>query len=133
MRWRSLVPPSHERVWILAAARLGAPSTFPLFGPVEAAMARAPKHEALTLCANGWGRPWTYNGFSTSWAKQKGKLETDGAIQPGLTLKGLRHTVATILAEMGKDHGSIALVLGHATETMAKHYSRRADMTSRAT
>ncbi|WP_244619158.1 tyrosine-type recombinase/integrase [Rhizobium sp. 18055] len=63
----------------------------------------------------------------------KGKLETDAAIQPGLTLKGLRHTVATILAEMGKDHGTIALVLGHATEAMAKHYSRRANMTLRAT
>jgi integrase len=96
-------------------------------------MARAPRHDALTLCANIWGRPWTYNGFSSSWAKFKGGLEKDGSIQPGLTLKGLRHTVATILAEMGKDNGTIALVLGHATEAMAKHYSRRADMTRRAT
>lgn len=54
-------------------------------------------------------------------------------IQPGLTLKGLRHTVATILAEIGKDNGTIALVLGPATEAMATHYSRRADMTTRAT
>ncbi|MBO0140231.1 hypothetical protein JZX87_03505 [Agrobacterium sp. Ap1] len=47
-------------------------------------------------------------------------------------MKGLRHTVGTILAEMGYDHGSIALILGHATETMAKHYSRRADLTKKA-
>lgn len=113
--------------------KTGRPIYLPLFEPVEEAMARAPKHDALTLCANSLGRPWTYNGFSTSWAKQKGKLEADGVIQPGLTLKGLRHTVATILAEMGKDNGTIALVLGHATEAMAKHYSRRADMTARAT
>ncbi|MGA1831541.1 tyrosine-type recombinase/integrase [Rhizobium wenxiniae] len=112
--------------------KTGRPIYLPLFEPVEAAMARAPRHDALTLCANSLGRPWTYNGFSTSWAKQKAKLEVDGAIQPGLTLKGLRHTVATILAEMGKDNGTIALVLGHATEAMAKHYSRRADMTARA-
>jgi hypothetical protein len=26
---------------------------------------------------------------------------------------------------MGKDHGTITLVLGHATKAMAKHYSRR--------
>jgi integrase len=48
-------------------------------------------------------------------------------VQPGLTLKGLRHTVANILREMGKDYGTILLVLGQATEAMAKHYSRRAD------
>jgi len=36
--------------------------------------------------------------------------------------------VGTILAEMGKDNGTIALVLGHATEAMAKHYLRRAEV-----
>lgn len=54
--------------------------------------------------------------------------EIDGAVQPGLTRRGLRHTVGTILAEMGKDNGTIALVLGHATEAMAKHYLRRAEV-----
>nr|WP_245291479.1 tyrosine-type recombinase/integrase [Neorhizobium galegae] len=41
----------------------------------------------------------------------------------------MRHTVGTILAEMGCDRGTIALILGHATEAMTKHYSRRADRT----
>ncbi|MEB2848323.1 tyrosine-type recombinase/integrase [Endobacterium cereale] len=113
--------------------KTGRPIYLPLFEPVASAMARAPKHDAVTICANSWGRPWTYSGFSSSWITLKGKMEAEGVIQPGLTLKGLRHTVATILAEMGKDHGTIALVLGHATEAMAKHYSRRADMTRRAT
>ncbi|WP_421594203.1 hypothetical protein [Shinella sp. M27] len=59
--------------------------------------------------------------------------EIDGAVQPGLTRRGgLRHTVGTILAEMGKDNGTIALVLGHATEAMAKHYLRRADRSRQA-
>lgn len=48
-------------------------------------------------------------------------------MQPGLTLKGLRHTVATILREMGKDYATIAEMLGQKTEAMAKHYSRRAE------
>ncbi|MDX3978020.1 MAG: hypothetical protein QHC91_28155 [Shinella sp.] len=39
-------------------------------------------------------------------------------------MKSLRHTVATILAEMGKDSGTVQLALGHATEAMAKHCSR---------
>lgn len=111
--------------------KTGRPIYLPLFEPVAEAIARAPKHDALTLCANSRGMTWTYNGFSTSWLKFKGQFEAEGVVQPGLMLKGLRHTVATILAEMGKDHGTIALVLGHATEAMAKHYSRRANLTAR--
>ncbi|MBB4104544.1 tyrosine-type recombinase/integrase [Allorhizobium borbori] len=101
--------------------------------PLAEALSQAPTHDAITLCANSHGKPWTYNGFSTNWAKIKGKLEQEGKVQPGLTLKGLRHTVASILREMGKDYGTIQLVLGHATEAMARHYSRRADMTRQAT
>ncbi len=100
----------------------GRPIYVPLFEAVAEAIANAPKHDALTLCANSRGATWTYNSFSTNWAKLKRALEADGVVQPGLTFKGLRHTVATILAEMGMDHGTIALVLGHATEAMAKHH-----------
>lgn len=113
--------------------KTGRPVYLPVFEPVTIALGAAPKHDAITLCANSRGKPWTYNGFSTNWDKLKKQMENAGAIQPGLTLKGLRHTVGTILAEMGKDNGTIALVLGHATEAMAKHYSRRADRTSQAT
>jgi len=109
--------------------KTGQPVYLPLLEPVADAIARSPVHDAITLCANSRGKPWTYNGFSTNWSKLKKQLEDAGAIQPGLTLKGLRHTVGSILAEMGKDNGTIALVLGHATEAMAKHYSRRADRT----
>ncbi|ASP85488.1 site-specific recombinase [Sinorhizobium meliloti] len=113
--------------------KTGQPVYLPLFAPAAESLAKAPKHDAITLCANSRGKPWTYNGFSTSWDKLKKKLEKEGKVQPGLTLKGLRHTVGTILAEMGKDNGTIALVLGHATEAMAKHYSRRADRSRQTT
>jgi integrase len=112
--------------------KTGQPVYLPLFEPVAIALANAPKHDAITLCANSRGKSWTYNGFSTNWDKLKRALEEEQGIQPGLTLKGLRHTVGTILAEMGKDNGTIALVLGHATEAMAKHYSRRADRSRQA-
>ncbi|TCU18796.1 tyrosine-type recombinase/integrase [Rhizobium sullae] len=105
----------------------------PFISQLADAMAAVPKHDAITLCANSRGKPWTYNGFSTNWDRIKKKLEESGAVQPGLTLKGLRHTVATILREMGMDYATIQLVLGHATEAMARHYSRRADMTAQAT
>lgn len=100
----------------------------PLLKPVADALAAAPSHSAITLCANMHGKPWTVSGFRASWRPIRLKLEEASSVQPGLTLKGLRHTVATILREMNMDYGTIANVLGHRTEAMAKHYSRRADM-----
>lgn len=113
--------------------KTGQPVYLPIFEPVSAALAAAPRHDAITLCANSHGKPWTGSGFRASWRPIRQKLETEGKVQPGLTLKGLRHTVGTILAEMGKDNATIALVLGHASEAMAKHYSRRADRTRQTT
>ncbi len=54
-------------------------------------------------------------------------------MQPGLTLKGLRHTVTTILSEMGYDERTIADMLGQRTTAMARHYSSRADKTRKLT
>jgi integrase len=57
----------------------------------------------------------------------RAKLEAQGKVAPGLTLKGLRHTVAMILSEMSFDDRTTADCLGQKTEAMARHYSRRAD------
>lgn len=113
--------------------KTGVPVWVPLPSPVIDALAAEPKHPAttLTLCANSYGKPWTVSGFRASWRPVRQKLEKDEKVQPGLTLKGLRHTVATILREMGKDHATIAEMLGQKTEAMAKHYSRRADMSKK--
>ena len=51
--------------------------------------------------ANSNGRPWTLSGFRASWRPVRMKLEAQGKIGPGLTLYGLRHTVAVILREIG--------------------------------
>ncbi len=94
-------------------------------------LAIAPSHDAITLCATSYGKPWTLSGFQSSWARVKRKLEISNAVQPGLTLKGLRHTVATILAEMGCDERTIADMLGQKTTEMARHYSRHANKTEK--
>jgi integrase len=49
-------------------------------------------------------------------------------IGPGLTLYGLRHTVAVILREMGCDERTIADALGQAEPKMALHYAKQADL-----
>jgi integrase len=57
------------------------------------------------------------------------KLEQEGRIGPGLTLYGLRHTMAVILRESGCDERAIADALGQKTIEMARHYAKGADLT----
>ncbi len=56
------------------------------------------------------------------------QLEKDGQIGSGLTLYGLRHTVAVILREMGRSERDIADALGQKTIEMARHYAKGADL-----
>lgn len=107
--------------------KTGAAVWLPLPAQLEAELRAAPPHSAVTVCANSQGRPWTVSGFRASWRTVRLRLEEAEAVAPGLTLKGLRHTVATILAEAGFDDRTIADVLGQRTTAMAQHYSRRAD------
>jgi integrase len=91
-------------------------------------LAVAPSHNAVTLCANSFGRPWTESGFRASWRKLRLKLEQSGHVGAALTLYGLRHTVAVILRESGADERTIADALGQKTIEMARHYARGADL-----
>jgi integrase len=56
------------------------------------------------------------------------RLEIEGRVGPGLTLYGLRHTVAVILREIGCDERTIADALGQKTIEMARHYAKGADL-----
>ena len=100
----------------------------PIAPTLQAAFDAAPKYDALTVLANKSGLPWTYNGFSTVWHRFKAKQVEAGKIPADLTMKGLRHTVATILREAGVHPREIADLLGQKTESMAQHYSRNARM-----
>src|SRR5262249_13813642 len=83
---------------------------------------------AVTLCANSHGLPWTESGFRASWRKVRKQLEKEGRVGIGLTLYGLRHTVAVILRECGCDERTIADALGQKTIEMARHYAEGADL-----
>ena len=107
--------------------KTGEPVWLPLPTRVVDELTRMPRHSAVTLCANSYGKPWTVAGFRASWRPIRLRLERTGQIEPGLTLKGLRHTVATILSEMGYDDRTIADMLAQKTEAMARHYSKRAN------
>jgi integrase len=92
--------------------------------PLLEIVRNVPSHSAITLCANSRGRPWTVSGFNSSWEKLKRKLVKEGAIGPGLTLYGLRHTVAVILREIR----TIADALGQVDPKMALHCAKGADL-----
>lgn len=89
------------------------------------------EHDAITLCTNSRGKPWTLNGFSCSFRKALKVLNEKGLVGDRLTFHGLRHTVATVLAEAGVTAEDIAAVLGQCTSQMADHYSREADRSRR--
>lgn len=103
----------------------------PIFPDFQEELTRAPDHDAITLCANSRGRPWTESGFRCSFFKELKRLEAAGKIAPGLTFHGLRHTVGGELAEHGVSAQAIALWLGQKTTAMAEHYSRRANKKKR--
>jgi integrase len=96
------------------------------------AIAEAPPQDTLTLCVNSRGQPWTLDGFRASFFKMLKDLEKEGAIEPGLTYHGLRHTVASRLAERGVSLEDIAAVLGQKSSKVAEIYTQRADRTRRA-
>jgi integrase len=109
-------------------SKTGEPVFWPCPAQLTAILADAPRHDAITLCANSRGKPWTVSGFNSSWQKFRRQLERDGRVGPGLTLYGLRHTVGTILREMGFDERTIADALGQEGIEMARHYAKTADL-----
>jgi integrase len=125
-----MLPRSHHKANEIATRRskTGEPVFLPCPAQLIEILANAPPHDAITVCANSDGKPWTTSGFRASWRKVRVKLEADGKVGPGLTLYGLRHTVGTILREMGFDERTIADMLGQKTLEMARHYVKTADL-----
>jgi len=108
----------------------------PIPDALRSALNGAPKAEggatALRICLNVRGQPWTESGFSCSFRKAIADLRARGLVGDGLTFHGLRHTVASELAECdGVSAEDIAAVLGQKTSQMADHYSREADRSRR--
>lgn len=109
-------------------SKTGSPVYWPCPAPLLEIIDAGPAHDAITLCANSKGRPWTGSGFRASWRTVRTELENEGTIGSGLTLYGLRHTVAVILREMGYHERDIADALGQKTIEMARHYAKGADL-----
>lgn len=117
-------------IW-LNRAKTGEPTGLKIGKRLRTALDAAPAHDAITVLANSDGKPWTYSGYSSSWHTYKAKQVKDGKLSADLTLKGLRHMVATILRELGYTPRQIADLLGQKTDSMALWYSRDANLIGR--
>jgi len=67
------------------------------------------------LAVTSKARPWTESGFNSSFGKFIDELEKAGLIGPGLTMRGLRHTLGTRLREVTSDLDLIRRILGQQT------------------
>jgi integrase len=109
-------------------SKRGVAVSIPLHPLLKAAIDDRPSSDAVQLAVTSRGQPWTESGFNASFAKFKKALEAEGAISPGLTPHGLRHTLGTKLREAGADDRTIADVLGQRSTSMARHYSENAEL-----
>src|SRR5690606_2448065 len=89
----------------------------------------APKGKTVTmLCVNSHGEAWTEMGFTASVRKFFARCEKADIASPGLTMHGLRHSVAAELKSQGYTLDQIKDYLGQETVEMADHYSSSADV-----
>lgn len=101
-------------------------AAIPISSILKRELAMAQAHDADTLLASSKGTPWTYDGFASAWQRLRRKLEKAGKVAPGLTPKGLRHTMATWLREAGQDEREISDLLAQDSKVMGLHYSKNA-------
>ena len=136
MGWREsdvlgLPKTARKGMWFsLTTQKTGEFAEMPMPRPLVGILKECGEHDAITLCANSSGQPWTVDGFSASFRKFMKRLEAKGAIGAGLTFHGLRHTVATVLKEGGASDEDVATWLTHSPQ-MARHYSRDASKRER--
>jgi integrase len=118
------------RIW-RRTAKTGHQMSIPLHPDLVGLLAAATQHDAITIAATTNGTPWTESGFNSTFIKAIRRLEREGAVEPGLTFHGLRHTVGTLLVEAGFDIDTVRRWLGQKTLSMAIHYSETADTADR--
>jgi len=83
-------------------------------------------HNATTLLASGRGTPWTEEGVKSAWERLRNDLEERGLLAPGATFHGLRHTGASLLADLGFEESEVGAFLGHGPKTVSGHYMKSA-------
>lgn len=113
--------------WV--AGKNGEACLAPATGPLKAILAKAKgkRGDAVQIAVTATGTPWTASGFRASFFKHIRKLQAVGAVRPGCTFHGLRHTIATLARNDGESDSRTAAAIGDRSPAMAQIYGRDAD------
>ena len=105
-----LVWTAYDGSWIrLKQSKTGARVTIPVGAPLKAALDRAAKaKKSPTILLNTEAKPWTADGFRSSWRKA---CAAAGIV--GVTFNDLRGTAVTRLALCQATEPEIATITGH--------------------
>jgi integrase len=113
--------------WI--AGKNGEDCSAPVTGPFKTILdaAKARRGAAVQIAVTSGGSPWSESGFRASFFKVLRDLRDAGAIMPGCTFHGLRHTIATTARNAGESESRVAAGIGDRSAAMAAVYGRDAD------
>ncbi len=116
--------------WIASknGERCAAPVTGEFKKILDAAKARRGK--ALQIAVTSTGTPWSESGFRASFFKRLRNLRDSGAIKPGCTFHGLRHTIGANARNDGESDFRVSAAIGDRTTAQAAVYGRDADRES---
>jgi integrase len=90
----------------------------PIHAELANVLERIPRVSVYVL-TNTSGRPWTKDGFRTSWNKATSKIE----LSEGAVFHGLRKSAVITLLEAGCTDAEVAAVTGQSRQ-MVEHYSK---------
>ena len=106
--------------------KTGAEVWLPCLPELSAILAAAPR-TATTIATRVDGRPMTEAGLRKAFRTLILRLLAKGAVAPGLTLHGRRHTLGDALMGLGAEIGHVQAILGQKSLAAAQHYSAGAD------
>jgi integrase len=96
----------------LRQGKTGARVVIPVGAPLKAALDSVSKRSTIML-TNSEGKPWTSDGFRTSWGKACKRAGVSG-----VTFHDLRGTAVTRLAIAGCTEAEIATITGHSLQSV---------------
>lgn len=83
---------------------------------------------AETIATNTHGKPWTKSGADKAFDRHRRALEEAGALRPGATYHGLRHSLASLARELGASDGEAAAAINDESAAMGARYGRGAKL-----
>lgn len=111
------------------ASKNGEECCAPVAGPFKALLdeAKRARGAAVQIAVTSTGTPWSASGFRASFFKLVRALTEAGALRPGCTFHGLRHTIASGARDDGQSDARVAAGIGDRSSAMAAIYARDSD------